>query len=288
MLKHTFLLLAMAVLASAPLAAPKLLWETKGLAAPESVVYDSKRDRLLVSNINGAPDAKDGNGFISVVDTTGKIRNLHWVEGLDAPKGLALYGDRLYIADLQSLVVADLETGEVVGRYPGENAKFFNDVAVDAQGNVYVSDQQGFSIHRLSAGQFKPWLVADKHTLCSPNGLLAEASRLLVGCWTYMIDEFDDNVAGHLRAVSYADKSISDLGDGSPQGYLDGVESDGAGGYLVTDWVAGRLLAIDAAGGVSEILTLENGSADHAVVTESGMVYIPMMNNDTLRAYRLD
>ena len=288
MLKHTFLLLAMAVLASAPLAAPKLLWETKGLAAPESVVYDSKRDRLLVSNINGAPDAKDGNGFISVVDTTGKIRDLRWVEGLDAPKGLALHGDRLYIADLQSLVVADLETGKVVARYPGENAKFFNDVAVDAQGNVYVSDQQGFSIHRLSAGQFKPWLVADKHTLCSPNGLLAEASRLLVGCWTYMIDEFDDNVAGHLRAVSYDGQSISDVGDGSPQGYLDGVESDGAGGYLVTDWVAGRLLAIDAAGGVSEVLTLENGSADHAVVTESGMVYIPMMNNDTLRAYRLD
>ena len=62
---------------------------------------------------------------------------------------------------------------------------------------------------------------------------------------------FDDNVAGHLRAVSYDDQSIiSDLGDGSATGYLDGVESDGAGGYL-TDWVAGRLLAIDAAGGVS-------------------------------------
>ncbi|MCB1728005.1 MAG: hypothetical protein KDI22_11305, partial [Gammaproteobacteria bacterium] len=112
--------------------------------------------------------------------------------------------------------------------------------------------------------------------------------RLLVGCWTYMIDEFDDNVAGHLRAVSYDDQSISDVGDGSPQGYLDGVESDGAGGYLVTDWVAGRLLAIDAGGGVSEVLTLENGSADHAVVTEAGVIYIPMMNNDTLRAYRLD
>ena len=123
MLKRTFLFLAMAVLASAPLAAPKLLWETKGLAAPESVVYDSKRDRLLVSTSMAPRMRKTAMAlspwWIRREDTQPALGR-----GARCPKGTALYGDRLYIADLQSLVVADLETGKVVARYPARTRSF--------------------------------------------------------------------------------------------------------------------------------------------------------------------
>ena len=71
------------------------------------------------------------------------------------------------------------------------------------------------------------------------------------------------------------------------RGYLDG-SSDGAGGYLVTDWVAGRLLAIDAGRRQRDPDARERLGGPRRGHQKAGMVYIPMMNNDTLRAYRLD
>ena len=44
------------------------IWETPAdLKNPESVVYAPKQNLLFVSNINGKPDQKDQNGFISTV-----------------------------------------------------------------------------------------------------------------------------------------------------------------------------------------------------------------------------
>ena len=66
-----------------------LKWETDPtLTTCESVLYDQERDVLYVSNINGQPDGKDGNGFISKLNLDGKVTELEWVKGLNAPKGL--------------------------------------------------------------------------------------------------------------------------------------------------------------------------------------------------------
>src|ERR1700687_5956439 len=59
------LILALIFCTSAADAAPKLLWEAKGLAQPESVVQDPATGAIYVSNINGAIMQKDGNGFIA-------------------------------------------------------------------------------------------------------------------------------------------------------------------------------------------------------------------------------
>jgi len=44
---------------------------------PELVLYDDMRDVIYVANINGNPSEKDGNGFISILNTMEvlKIRN---------------------------------------------------------------------------------------------------------------------------------------------------------------------------------------------------------------------
>ena len=86
------------------------LGETGGLQTPESVRYDPDLDVFYVSNINGNPMQHDGNGFITVVraDSTGAPTKV-LVEGgkagakLDAPKGLALQGDTLWVADIDHL-----------------------------------------------------------------------------------------------------------------------------------------------------------------------------------------
>ena len=61
-----------------------------GFQTPESVKWDSARDVYYVSNINGAPNAKDGNGYISRMGAAGMVTDSAFIKGLNAPKGMAL------------------------------------------------------------------------------------------------------------------------------------------------------------------------------------------------------
>ena len=116
-------------------------WATEQVFdVPESVYWDFDREILYVSNIAGNPGEKDGEGFISRLSIDGEVRKLKWVTGLNAPKGMAAYGGRLYVSDIDELAVIDIRTDSVVERHPAEGAIFLNDVAVDAKGNVYISD----------------------------------------------------------------------------------------------------------------------------------------------------
>ena len=105
-----------------------------GLSTPESALYDSEKDVIYVSNVNGHPTEKDSNGFISTVSPEGKIISLNWVENLNAPKGLALRSNKLYVADIATLVVINTNTGEIVKRFQDDNAKFLNDVTITHDG----------------------------------------------------------------------------------------------------------------------------------------------------------
>ena len=99
-------------------------WQTDQiLQVPESVTYDTQRNVLYVSNINGKPLEKDGNGFISIVKPDGIIENLKWVTGLNAPKGSALDGKNLYVTDIDELVQIDIETGKILKKYPAADVQ---------------------------------------------------------------------------------------------------------------------------------------------------------------------
>lgn len=262
----------------------QLQWQTDGFKNPESVVYDKQREQLYVSNVNGKPTEKDGNGSIAIVSLDGDIETLDWVGGLDAPKGLAIHGDKLYVADIDTLVVIDIASGSISKRYTLSDAKFLNDVTAAANGDIYVSDMMLNRIHRLRDGKFSIWL--EDPALENPNGLLAQDSRLVVGAWGVMTDGFATETPGHLKAVSYSNKSISSIGSGKPVGNLDGVETDADGDFYVTDWMAGALLHIDTAGTAEKLLDLNQGSADHEYILERDLLLIPMMNDNKLLAYR--
>ena len=118
----------------------ELNWELDGLHNPESAVYDPVLNHLYVSNVDGSPNDKDRNGFISIVSLDGKIINKKWVTGLNAPKGLTLHGRTLYTTDIDELVSINIDNGQITNRFKVDDAKFLNDVAADKNGNVYVSD----------------------------------------------------------------------------------------------------------------------------------------------------
>jgi len=264
------------------------LWTTEGFKNPESALFDAARQKIYVSNVDGDPTAKDGAGHISLVNPDGTIETAEWVSGLDAPKGLALSGTTLYVADIDRLVAIDVTTGTVSGSWTAEGAQFLNDTTVDGQGRVYVSDMATNSIYMFDGSAITLWL--QDNGLEHPNGLKADGGRLVVGTWgADMQADFTTPVPGHLIAVDLTTKAISDVGSNAPIGNLDGLEPDGAGGWLATDWMAGTLFRIGADGNAETLLDLDAGSADIGIVTGgTTTVLIPMMNSNTLVAHSVE
>ena len=116
------------------------------------MVYAPKQNLLFVSNINGKPDQKDQNGFISTVSpSNGSIVELNWITGLNAPKGMAVNNNnsRLYVSDITDLVEIDIDDEKIIKRFNAPGSAFLNDVAVDNQGNIYVSDTVTNTIYKL-------------------------------------------------------------------------------------------------------------------------------------------
>ena len=163
-------------------AEPEMAWEASGFMTPESAIYDARRNIVFVSNANGNPNEKDGNGFISTLRPDGTIIQLKWVEaGLNAPLGMVLAGDKIYVSDVDRLVEIEIDRGRISGSWPTQGQKFLNDTAVDSAGNVYMSDMMGDAIYRLKDGKLTAW-VRDA-ALQGPNGLAVQGDNLIVASW---------------------------------------------------------------------------------------------------------
>jgi sugar lactone lactonase YvrE len=261
------------------------LWETPAqLKTPESVLYAPTEGILFVSNIDGKPDEKDGQGFISKVSpTNGTIVELNWVSGLNAPKGMAVSDDssKLYVSDITDLVEIDITNGQITNRYTIPGSTFLNDVASDKQGNIYVSDTGSNSTYKLENNTSAPRIWLQTPELNSPNGLYVDNStnKLVIA-----------SLGGSLSLVDLDNKTIGNLGTQVPMGSLDGIVGDtGENLYYVTDWAAGKVYAVNSDG--TDYRTLidlqKQGTADLEFITSERMVIIPMMQDNKLVAYRI-
>lgn len=281
-----FFILLLPTFASADTPILDSAWQTqKVFQQPESVIYDSQRNLLYVSNINGEPDEKDGNGYISQLSVDGKLIEQHWLTGLNAPKGMTIVGDTLYVADINQLVAIDIKHNKISNRYPAVDAKFLNDVAIDNAGNIYVSDMMGNTIYRLTQGNLEVWIHDD--SLEYPNGLLVEDDKLVIASWGKMTNGYATDIAGHVLTIDIASKKIQSLGNNTPIGNLDGLDSDGEGNYFVTDWMTGKLLLITPSGNNKILTMMEKGSADLTVLPQQKLVIISIMLSNNIVAYHI-
>jgi len=225
-------------------------------ATPESVLYDAVADAYLVSNINGSPLAVDDNGFVSRVDPDSGTVTLKWIEGgrdgvtLNAPKGMAVVADTLYVADLTAVRLFDRVRGTPIGEIRIEGSSFLNDVAVGPDGSVYVTDSglqagdDGFvpsgtdAVYVLKNRAAVP--VATGETLARPNGLVTVDGALLVVTF------------GANRVLRVGDGGTVPVGE-TPEGGLDGILVTDDGRVVLSSWDAAALF-VGPPGGPYEVL----------------------------------
>lgn len=257
-MKHILTSVAMTVLGLAtPLSAETVKWTAGSFDMPESAVFDAAHDRIVLSVIVGHPGEEDGNGHLALLSLDGEILERHWVAGLDAPKGMAIIGNILLVADLARLHEIDLETGTLIRSLNVPGATFLNDITSDSD-QAFVSDLLGNQIWRYRAGDISLWL--EDVELAHPNGLLLDETRLVVGSWGSGIrDDFSTDEPGALLAVDLQTKAISTI---APRlGNLDGVVRVGDK-FLVNDWVTGQLFEVGLNGRAVLLAEYAAGLAD--------------------------
>jgi len=255
-----------------------------GFATPESVLHDPAGDVYLVSNINGVPSDQDDNGFISRLGPDGAVLTLKWIDGasesvtLNAPKGLAIKGDTLYVADIDVVRLFDRSTGAPLGERAVPGATFLNDVAVGPDGTVYVTDTgiritaEGMqetgtdAVYRLTADGVLA--VAQGADLGHPNGIVVDSTGIVVVSFG----------SGAVYRIDPATGARTDLPT-PPQGGLDGVVALSDGSFLVSSWTGSRVYRL-AAGGATAVGDSVASPADIGFDAGRGRILIPVFNEN--------
>ncbi|NCN40346.1 hypothetical protein GW916_03765 [bacterium] len=249
---------------------------------PESVYFDAASKFVFVSNIAGDGAVKDANGWISKLDSAGKMLEPRWISGLDAPKGMRSRGDILWVSDIDRVHQIQISTGKILKSTDVEGAKFLNDIAIDKSGNVFVSDTITSKIHLISGDTVQVFVEGPEYE--SPNGLLVDGDELLVAAWGLTTD-WTTKVPGKLYALNLSTKKRRDITP-MPLGNLDGLEIENGGNYLVSDWVSGKVYRISKDGSAKELLSLEQGAADIGYVPDSGLLIVPQMAKNKVSLHK--
>ncbi len=254
-------------------------FELTGFSTPESALHDEEADIYLVSNINGSASAKSDNGFISTVSPNGEILDLKWIDGaddsvvLDAPKGMGIFEDILFVADITSVRKFDRKTGEPLGEIAVEDAVFLNDIAVSAKGRVFVSDSTAGFVYVIETDDGCR-RFAEGDPFVSPNGLVADGERLFIAT---------DNEILHLDEDGVVLSRLS-----APSGFLDGLVLLEDGRLIVSSWDSRAVYITDSDSEFETLFSGFSGAADIGFDATRSRVLMPMLNAGSFLVEPLD
>ena len=217
------------------------------LQSPYSFVSSSSGKEYFISSVNGDPEAADNNGFITKLDASGKMLNLKFIQGgtdgvtLNAPKGMAVVGQTLYVADLDTLRAFDTVSGKTIGAIPispapGQAPVGLTDVAYDGTGVLYCSDQHANRIYRVELSSRKVMLLVADPALAGPAGLAVhpKSGELIAVSWD----------KGKIFAIT-PEGAVSEMFSNgffsSRFTNLRGVDFDRWGNMYVSDFTTGKV-----------------------------------------------
>ncbi len=271
---RTKIMLLICLLIAINVSAQKLekIWTSSAdFITPESVLYDSEMEICFVSNMGAEKDTKTEDGFISLMSLDGEIENLKWVIGLRDPKGMAVLNGRLYVADMDELVVIDIAAACFVTKFKKANSKFLNDVTISKDGIVYVSDMRDQRIYALINGDFSSWLYDPR--LDNVNGLWAENGILYAG-------------NASVWEINQETKEMKEIVTGC--GGIDGLETIVGGRFIFSNW-GGKIYVSKDSTSILLIDTSESkiNTADLDYLPTSKKVLVPTFFRNTIDCYQL-
>lgn len=250
------------------------LWMASDLPTPESVLFvaDKKAPYLFVSLIDGEGAVADGKGGIAKLAPDGSVIDKDWITGLNAPKGMAIVKNQLYVADITEVVVIDIKKQKILKKIPIANAVFLNDVTANSAGIVFVSDTRTHKVYRIEKDG--PTLYLDN--INNANGLKAIGSNLIVG-------------AGPELLLFGPDKTRLTLAKGFAQG-IDGIEMAQRGEFIVSCW-PGLVYYVYANGNIQLLIDSQAekiNTADLGFDVATNTLFVPNFFKNSVTAYNLE
>ena len=269
---------------------PTIVIRDAGLQMPKSVLWDEDQDAYFVSNLNGDPAAPNKNGFLSKIAPDGKIIALKFVDGskkgseLNAPKGLAIIGEILYVADLNVVRKFDRKSGKAKGVIKVPNSAFLNDLSASPDGKtLYVSD----SAVTIEAGNFagtgtdaiyaidvrrgSAVVLIEDQALHWPSGLLADDD----GVWVVTL--------GANRLFHVNQEGGTGPATKLPKGGLDGIVKLGDGSFLISSWEASAIYRGFPGGEFKEVISEIPSPADIGLDAKRNTLLIPILQKSAVQ-----
>jgi hypothetical protein len=253
-----------------------------GFSTPESVEYYAAEDVYLVTNINGSPMAADGNGFISKLKPNGSVIDLKWIDGskkdvkLNAPKGTAISGESLFVADGSEVHVFDLPSGKQNKSILIKGSTFLNGTTSGENGSVYVTDS-GYGEGSVPSGTdaiYQVWtngkyevIIKDKE-MGHPNGIWEDNNRLVVNTFG----------SGNMFSVDSSGKRTAM--PPPPSGGLDGLVKLKDGSFVVSSWGGSAIYALDKKGKYIVLADSLDAPADLGVDIKRNRLLIPLFKQN--------
>ena len=241
----------------------------EGLINIESVVYDSITDTYYATcGLNYQPGF---DGFITSISGNGKLLNLKWIDSLSRPTGMAIYKRKLYVADIDHLLVIEIDKGVVTEKYPEPlKNSGLNDVAISNEGDVFVTASAKSAVYRLAVEELQPW-VSDQEQLKWANGIEVSGDQVIVGGES--LSSVDINT-GKISSVQHP-PALKDI---------EGIALDGNGGYYLTTVENSALWHLDQEGEASVLFQEGDYLGDLDVLLPDKLI-IPRGNNETGEYY---
>lgn len=288
-MKTTFIIFVMSIFISTNSIHAQTNFTIKGFNHIESVASDGKYIYAADIGKELNPTQKDGDGKIIKLDLKGIIIDSTFSkEKLDAPKGLAISNNILFIADVDRLIALDIKTGNKLYEIAfTDGVSFLNDIAVVDKTKLYISatdKEKIYQVNLLSKSYSE--LIIDK-PLKGINGLFFDkkTNRLYVNGMG-----FDNKPNGIVGFVNLSNNKFTQLT--SVEGLFDGIWlKDGK--LYISNWVAfekkGIIQIIDIKTNKVSQLNLKEfiaGPADFTII--KNQIVIPEMITGTIQFINLD
>lgn len=265
----------------------RIIVANAGFMTPESIEYYAAEDVYLVSNLNGDGLTADGNGFISKVHPDGRIIKLKWLDGttkgvsLNSPKGLAIQGNNLYVADINKVHIFDLPSGKQKTSINISNSTFLNGITPGTGDFVYVTDS-GLKAGKdslaasgtdaiykvLANGKYE--LLYKNKQMGHPNGIIAQGKRLTVVTFG----------SGEVFSIDAHGKRHNLVKP--PKGDLDGLIKLADGRLIMSSWAGSALYILNKDNSYSILADGLDAPADLGFDSKRQRVLIPLFKQDKL------